>query len=81
MKTIFSVGIKVFVTVIIALAITTTSTSQFSINGPGTNGSGINANGTPNNLPTVPLDGGMSVMLLISGIGYGAKKLKHRRDT
>jgi hypothetical protein len=79
MKAIFNTGTKVMAT-IVTLLITMTATAQFSVNGPGTNGSGINANGTPNNSPTVPLDGGMSLMLLISGIGYGAKKLKRARD-
>jgi len=40
--------------------------------GPGNQGSGIVVT---TDGPTVPFDGGMSVMLLASGIGYGARKL------
>ena len=53
--------------------------AQFGAGGPGTEGYGI---GTTNDLgnagpsPAVPFDGGMSILLLASGIGYGAKKIK-----
>ena len=54
--------------------------AQFNIGGPGTNGSGINGNGTNDApSPTVPLDGGMSILLLASGISYGAKKLRNKK--
>ena len=46
-------------------------------NGSGGNGSGYtNDNASPNNSPAVPFDGGMSLILIASGIGYGAKKFK-----
>ncbi len=41
--------------------------------GPGNSGSTINTTGDG---PTIPFDGGMSLMLIASGISYGAKKLK-----
>jgi hypothetical protein len=63
--------------IIIALAISTTMkvNAQFSIGGAGTNGSGINANGTTNGTPTVPFDSNMSIILFGIGILYGSKKL------
>ena len=48
--------------------------------GGGTPGGGGTGGGIPGTgggpAPSVPLDGGMSIMLLASGIGYGAKKMK-----
>jgi len=41
--------------------------------GPGNQGPGPSPT---NDGPTVPFDGGMSLMLLASGIGYGVKKLR-----
>ncbi len=42
---------------------------------PETNDSDINGNGTNGTTsPVVPFDGGMSLVLLVSGIGYGAKR-------
>ena len=68
------------IVIIAIIAITTISAkAQFNIGGPGTNGSGTNANGTGNGAPTVPFDGGMSLMLLVSGIGYSAKKVGKRK--
>ncbi len=43
--------------------------------GPGQQNSGI---GVTSDGPTVPFDGGMSLMLAASGIGYAAKKMKKR---
>ncbi len=45
---------------------------------PGTSGSGTLANGSSPSA-TVPFDGGMSLMLAASGIGYAAKKLKRKK--
>ena len=42
------------------------------IGGPGSPGNGPSGDGSP----VVPFDGGMSIMLAASGIGYAAKKLK-----
>ena len=74
------ISIRTILTIGILILATMTVNAQFNINGPGTNGSGINANGTPNGSPspTVPFDGGMSLMLLASGIGYGARRLKRK---
>ena len=48
-------------------------------NGSGGNGSGYtNDNAAPSNSPAVPFDGGMSLMLIASGIGYSAKKLRKK---
>jgi len=43
--------------------------------GPGNQNSGIVVT---NDGPTVPFDGGMSLMLAASGIGYVSKKLKRK---
>ena len=42
------------------------------IGGPGAPGDGPGGDGGP----VVPFDGGMSLMLLASGIGYAAKRIK-----
>ncbi len=44
------------------------------IGGPGTSDSAPAGDGAP----IVPLDGGMSIMLIASGIGYSAKKLRKK---
>ena len=75
------------ITLLILITITTvisiTANAQFSIGGPGTNGSTTNANGTKangaNNSPSVPFDGDMSLILLISGVGLGTKKLRNKQ--
>ncbi len=41
--------------------------------GPGNQGSNV---GVTSDGPTVPFDGGMSLMLAASGIGYVAKRLR-----
>jgi len=41
--------------------------------GPGNQGSNISVT---NDGPTVPFDGGMSIILLASGIWYGARKFR-----
>ena len=47
---------------------------------PGISGSGTLGNGDPvgSGSASVPFDGGMSLMLAASGIGYAAKKLKRK---
>ncbi len=76
MKAILNKLIKSVFIIVIVLLTSTTVKAQFNIGGPGTNGSGINGNGTTLGTPTpaVPFDGGLSLLLLASGIGYGAKK-------
>ena len=58
---------------------TFTANAQFNIGGPGTNGSGTFGNGTNGGTPVVPFDGGMSLILAASGIGYGAKRMRRLR--
>ena len=47
-------------------------------NDPGIGGPGSSSVGAPSSdgVPVVPFDGGMSLMLAASGIGYASKKLK-----
>jgi len=49
-------------------------------NDPGIGGPGSSSVGGPSSdgVPVVPFDGGMSLMLAASGIGYASKKLKAR---
>jgi len=76
MNAILNTLIKAFFIIIIVLMTSKTVKAQFGIGGPGTNGSGINGNctslGAPH--PAVPFDGGMNLVLLASGIGYGQKE-------
>jgi len=46
------------------------------IGGPGSGGSSPGLDGGP----VVPFDGGMSLMLLASGIGYATKKMKNKNS-
>jgi len=64
--------------VILILSLNSAS-AQFNIGGPGTNGSGVYANGS-SDAPAVPFDGGMSLMLAAAGIGYVSKKVKNRKS-
>ena len=55
----------------------------FDVGGPGTAGNPVSANGAgatpsaaPPSSPQVPFDKGMSLMLIILGMGYAANKLK-----
>jgi hypothetical protein len=79
MKKVLITSIKTTAMIAILILTATIANAQFGIGGPGTNGSGINANGTTNGTPTVPFDGGMSLMLAASGIGYAAKKLRRKQ--
>ena len=46
--------------------------------GPGNQGDTSGSGGVTADGPTVPFDGGMSLMLAVSGVGYAAKKLKKK---
>ena len=79
MKTVFLIVIKIMTVIIIVILTTITIEAQPNLGGPGTNNSGENANGTSGTpSPTVPFDGGMSIMLIASGISYGVKKLRNK---
>jgi len=74
--------VKVFAIIIVILASSNVK-AQFSGTGsaPGTQGSGVGipqAGGTKT--PVVPFDGGMSLMLLASGVGYASKQLKKKKN-
>ena len=61
-----------------ALGLLTTATAQSPDPGIGGPGSGSGPNGTPSGDggPVVPFDGGLSLILLASGISYSSKRLK-----
>lgn len=75
MKKIFFLPVVLVTVLLISLQ----TEAQFS-NGGGTPGGGGSGGGIPptGGGPVVPFDGGMSLMLLASGIGYGFDKLKKR---
>ena len=68
-------SIALFITTIMSL---TATKGQPNPGGPGSNGSGTYGNGNPVGGPIVPFDGGMSLILLASGVGYGVKKLNKK---
>lgn len=61
----------------ICLATSVGAFAQPNPGGPGTQGSGLQANGQT---PVVPFDGGMSLMLAASGIGFVAKRMRKRPE-
>ena len=80
MKKIFKASIKALVIAIIALTATQQLNAQGNPGGPDSDGSSTFGNGNPvgSSSPAVPFDGGLSLILLASGIGYGTKKLRNR---
>ncbi len=62
---------------LVSICVTTISKAQSpaddpGIGGPGSPSEGVGGDGGP----VVPFDGGMSLMLAASGIGYAAKRMK-----
>ena len=74
-----SAGLKLGLFIILIVVTFNSASAQFNIGGPGTNGSGVYANGS-SDAPAVPFDGGMSLMLAAAGIGYVSKKVKNRKS-
>jgi hypothetical protein len=63
--------------VILSVGINTTVNAQSPADDPGIGGPGSPGNGpSGDGAPVVPFDGGMSLMLAASGIGYAAKRLR-----
>jgi len=61
----------------LSLCISTTVNAQSPADDPGIGGPGSPGNGpSGDGSPIVPFDGGMSLMLAASGIGYVAKRIK-----
>ena len=81
MRNIINNIIRVSLITVLAVIVAVTANAQGNPGGPGSNGSGIFGNGDPvgGGSPAVPFDGGMSLMLAASGIGYAAKKLKGKK--
>ncbi len=75
MKTILKISAKVITVLMLAMFVSSKINAQPNP-GPGNSGSPI---GTTGDGPTVPFDGGMSLMLAVSGIGYAAKKMKKNK--
>ncbi len=79
MKNILDKSLRAIVILIVVVFTSVKVSAQVPPDGPGTSGSGIQANG---NAPAaqVPFDGGMSLILLASGIGYASKRIKGIKD-
>ena len=77
MKKLLDISLKTIVVLIIVVFATLKVSAQVPPDGPGTSGSNIQANGNaPAPAAQVPFDGGMSLILLASGIGFASKKIK-----
>ena len=75
MKKILDISLQTIVVLIIMVFTSLKASAQAPPDGPGTSGSGIQANGNAP-APQVPFDGGLSLILIASGIGFASKKLK-----
>jgi hypothetical protein len=66
---------------IMLLTIGVTEAQTPDPNDPGIGGPGSSSVGAPSSdgVPVVPFDGGMSIMLAVSGISYAAKQFKAKR--
>ena len=54
--------------------------AQTPMTDPGIGGAGVQGNGTMSDgSPVVPFDGGMSLILAASGIGYAVKRMKRKK--
>jgi len=69
-RSLLAVGLMITATIL-----TINANAQLNPGGPGYSGSGTLANGSSSS-PSVPFDGGMSLILAVSGIGYAANKLR-----
>ena len=79
MQTVVKRMSAVMVALIICLCVNTSINAQSpaddpGIGGPGSPSQGVGGDGGP----VVPFDGGMSLMLLASGVGYSVKKMKKK---
>ena len=61
---------------LMSVFISTVVMAQTPADDPGIGGPGVGAAPAGDGSPIVPFDGGMSLMLLASGIGYYMKKIK-----
>ena len=78
MRTITKTLCLLSMAITLSLLVNTVAMAQSPADDPGIGGVGSPTGGglTGDGGPTVPFDGGMSLMLLASGIGYAAKKIK-----
>jgi hypothetical protein len=82
MQTIIKSAKLIGLAIVIGICFTTVNVNAQSpaddpgIGGPGSPGNGPSGDGSP----VVPFDGGMSLMLAASGIGYASNKLKSIRN-
>jgi len=69
------IGVAILI-LIFSFSINVTSNAQTPADDPGIGGPGVGAAPAGDGSPIVPFDGGMSLVLLASGIGYASKKIK-----
>ena len=77
MKKILDISLRAITVLVVVVFTSVKVSAQAPPDGPGTSGSNIQANGNSPAPTTVPFDGGMSIILLASGIGYASKKVKN----
>ena len=68
-----TVGLMLFT----SLLLTTLSNAQTPADDPGIGGPGVGAAPAGDGSPIVPFDGGMSLILIASGVGYVIKSKKN----
>jgi hypothetical protein len=79
MNKVLKTSVKVLVIAIIFTMANFKSNAQGNPGGPGAAGSGVTYFGSgASGSPVVPFDGGMSLILAASGIGYASKRLKKK---
>ncbi len=76
MKLVTNRVIRLAFILLLSVFVSTTVMAQTPADDPGIGGPGVGAAPAGDGSPIVPFDGGMSLMLLASGIGYSMKKIK-----
>ena len=76
MKLVTNKVIRLAFIILMSVFVSTIVMAQTPADDPGIGGPGVGAAPSGDGSPIVPFDGGMSLMLLASGIGYSMKKIK-----
>ena len=76
MKLVINKVIRLSFILLLSVFVSTIVIAQTPADDPGIGGPGVGVAPAGDGSPIVPFDGGMSLMLLASGIGYSMKKIK-----
>jgi len=76
MKLVTNKVIRLSFILLLSVFVSTIVIAQTPADDPGIGGPGVGVAPAGDGSPIVPFDGGMSLMLLASGIGYSMKKIK-----